>query len=148
VRRHARAHIQIRPQFADLRVGKLRRALRVICMAMETKTCLDCHERVSAEALKCRFCGFRFDAPAASRSPRWLLVIGVVVAACGGALAMLSVIAAGAIGIGSGLGAMVVQQRARRARRWTATGRHVRMQVPAWSAAIYTTARGYARGAS
>jgi hypothetical protein len=41
------------------------------------KTCPHCHESVRAEARKCQFCGFRFDAPPPPTWPRALAALAM-----------------------------------------------------------------------
>ena len=108
---------------------------------MEMKTCLDCSERVRSAARRCQFCGFQFDAPAASRAPLRLIAIGLG-ATLAGALAMsIAVIALAVMILAAGAIARASQRRTRRAKRWTATGQFARV-APA--APAFTTLRGHA----
>ena len=108
---------------------------------MEMKTCLDCSERVRSAARNCQFCGFRFDAPAASRAPLRAITTGLGAAAAGVMTMSLAVLALAVTVIVAGLVAQAMQRRTRRAKRWTATGQFTRTAP----APIYTTLRGYAR---
>ena len=109
---------------------------------MEMKTCLDCSERVRSTARKCQFCGYRFDAPTASRAPLRAIAIGLGAVFAGAVTMSIAVLALAVMILVAGAIARASQRRTRRAKRWTATGQFTRVVEPP---PIYTTLRGYAR---
>jgi hypothetical protein len=94
---------------------------------MEMKTCLDCSERDRSSARNCHFCGIRFDAPAASRTPERVIAIGLGALLASGVAMSIAVLVLAAMIVAAGAVAHTTQRRTRRAKRWTATGQFARV---------------------
>ena len=133
---------------------KARRRVSFSFVTMMMKRCPDCTEMVRADARKCQFCSFRFDAPGVARWPLALAIAGALATIAGMfALAVAATVLGLAIGapvFAVGLGAMIVQRRTRR--RWSLS-----RSVPALGdvpmpplvlLAGMTTMRGHARHAA